>query len=443
MQSAWWLDVRHPGIYHRAMSPRRAWYTYKRSAGKKRATYEGAFLDPTTGRYRRQALRTQDGSPCTNKAAADEAAALIASAAKEIRIPVSDAQLAEISSAAGKQDPGAYLLALHDSRQEAARGELLVDYLSSFWAMGSSYLRGKVARGTPLSAIYAMNSRSAIARYVRPWLDAHAPGLTLRAMTAAHLEDLTLQLREKLGASRVNGIVKAVRVALGEAYRLGLIADNPARRVRRLPDPAPRRQVLSMEEARRFFAQEWRDPRHKGANLTAALAGLRLGEIRGLQAQDIRGGYLHVCHNWQDTEGEGRQMKGPKHSTTIRSKDRDVPVPPSLEKALRDLATANPHADGFVFFGDRPGAPPSGEIIGRHFHEMLEKIGISRGEQMRRRLTFHAWRHWYNTHMRALVPEYQLRLLTGHTSEQMTDRYTEITPEQRAAIGQVAGKLLG
>lgn len=172
------------------------------------------------------------------------------------------------------------------------------------------------------------------------------------------------------------------------------------------------------------------------------VAGLRMGEIRGLQAEDIRDGYLHVCHNWQETEGPGHEMKGPKHSTAANPKDRDVPIPPTLERALRDLAAANPHGDGFVFFGDRAGAPPSGEIIGRHFREMLVAVGIPREEQLRRRLTFHSWRHWYNTHMRALVPEYQLRLLTGHTSTEMTDRYTAVTPEQRAAIGEVAGKLL-
>ena len=65
---------------------------------------------------------------------------------------------------------------------------------------------------------------------------------------------------------------------------------------------------------------EWKDPRYYGINLLAATTGMRLGEIRGLQAEDIREDYIHVCHNWQDTEPEGRKMKGPKHSTLANRK---------------------------------------------------------------------------------------------------------------------------
>jgi len=322
------------------------------------------------------------------------------------------------------------------------RGEILVDYLSGFWAEGSQYLCGKEARKTPLSAIYVINSRSAISGHVRPWLEKHYPDLGLAQLTAAALEELTLHLAASLGASRVNGIIKAVRVPLGEAYRLGALADNPARKVRKLPDPPPARKLLEIEEARRFFSLEWRDPRMYAANLTAALAGLRLGEIRGLQTEDIRDGYLHVCHNWQDWEAEGRKMKGPKHSTPSRPKIRDVPVAPKLEAALRELARVNPYGDGFVFWGYRKGEPPSGTLIDESFEAGLRAIGITEEQRRGRHLTFHAWRHWYNSHMRALVPDYQLRMLTGHTSEAMTDRYTEITDEQRDAVREVSGRLL-
>jgi len=64
---------------------------------------------------------------------------------------------------------------------------------------------------------------------------------------------------------------------------------------------------------------------------------MRLGEIRGLQADDIKEDYIHVCHNWQDTEPEGRKMKGPKHSTLANRKERDVPFPPRLAPVLREL----------------------------------------------------------------------------------------------------------
>jgi integrase len=354
----------------------------------------------------------------------------------------------------------AYLLGLHDARMASRAGELLTDYLKGFWMEGSLYIKAKEAARSPLSATYMINSRSGISKYVLPWIARKYPDLTLQGTRPTHLEELKQHLVDKgLGPSRVNGVMKAVRVALGEAWRLEAIVDNPARKVKKLPDPAPKREVFSMEEARRFFAVEGQDARYSAASLTAALAGLRLGEIRGLQAEDLRetiehymdkrgkkrdrvSHYLHVCHNWQDLEPEGRKMKGPKHSTEARSKDRDVPIPEKLHLALLKVTANNPYGDGFVFWGDTAGVPPSSTIIEQHYRSTVHAMGISEEERRRRGLTFHAWRHWYNTHMRPHLPDYQLRMLTGHTSEALTDRYTEITEEQRAAVGRVASGLL-
>ncbi len=320
----------------------------------------------------------------------------------------------------------------------------LVRYLEDFWAEGSPYLQGREARLKPLSAVYVFNSRSAIQKHVKPWLAAQGKErLKLSEVTAGLLEALTLHLTSSLGPSRVNGIVKAVRVPLSQAVRMGKLRENPARQVEKLPDPAPRREILEMGEAEKFFAIEWRDPRHKAFNLIAALTGMRLGEIRGLQVEDIRDDYIHVCHNWQDTEPEGRKMKGPKHSTLANVKARDVPLSPRLAPVLRELASRNPWNDGFVIWGDSPRKPLSESIILRHFYEGLAKIGITAEEAKRRRLNLHAWRHYFNTNVRPYVPEYQLRMLTVHSSTAMSDRYTEITVEQRNAIRRITDGLLG
>ena len=321
--------------------------------------------------------------------------------------------------------------------------ETFVGYLERFWTDGSPYLAGREARLKPLSSVYVFNARSAIAKYAKPWLIENGKEkLSLSSVTAGLLESLTLYLRGLgLGPSRINGIIKAIRVPLSQAAKMGRIRENPARQVEKLPDPAPKRQVLETEEAQRFFALEWKDPRYYGINLLAATTGMRLGEIRGLQAEDIREDCIHVCHNWQDTEPEGRKMKGPKHSTLANRKERDIPFPPRLAPVLRELIKQNPWKDGFMIWGNSPGKPLSESIILRHFYEGIQAIGIGPEERERRKLNFHAWRHFYNTNIRPYVPDYQLRMLTGHTSEAMTERYTEITTEQRRAVAKIADGL--
>jgi len=319
-----------------------------------------------------------------------------------------------------------------------------LDYCTGFWAADSDYLRGREARQKPLSAVYAGNCRRAISGHLKPYLQESGQlAVALARVDAALLERWMLWLQGRgLGASRINGILQAVRVPLSLACRLGQLRENPALRVESLPDVAPRRQILELEEARRFFAVPQADPRYYAANLIAATMGLRMGEIRGLQAEDVREDYLHICHNWQGTEPEGRRLKGPKHSTLINIRTRDVPMPSRVAVVIRELVARNPWGDGFVLWGDRAGRPPSVTVIGEHYRRVLAAIGIEEAERRRRRLTFHAWRHFYNSNIRPYVPEYQLRLLTGHRSEAMTDRYTAITAEQRQAVARVAEGLL-
>ena len=438
------------------MSPR-PYKTFRRKNTKGRTIYYGAFFNPSAGKHEYLALYDLAGRACTSKAAADEAVLRIMdSDRRTVAITVALEKYSEIKRAAAdaKRTPDQYLLGLHDARMASRAGELLSDYVAAFWEPDSMYIKAKAAAKAPLSAMYLGICRSAVSKHIVPWLRRKHPTLTLQGVGPTHLEALKAHLVDKgLGPARVNGIMKALRVPLGEAWRLEAIPSNPASKVHKLPDPAPKREIFTMAEARLFFEIE-QDQRYKAANLTAALAGLRLGEILGLQAGDIietteRVGrkvsvsyHLHVCNNWQAAEEADRRLKGPKHSTLINIRARDVPIPERLALALREVAERNPNGDGFVIWGENAGTPPSTTIIEQHYNRVVHKMGIKEQERKRRKLSFHAWRHWYNSNMRGQVADYQLRMLTGHTSDAMTDRYTEITDEQRAAVGRVAGRLL-
>lgn len=313
--------------------------------------------------------------------------------------------------------------------------QTLLGYLSGFWQPDSPYLRRKLARERVLSPVYVRNCRSAIETHVRPFLEAQGKArLPLAQATAGLLEDLVLALREKgLSPARVNGVHNAIHVPLAEAVRLGLATHNPAARVERLPDRPRQREILSLTEVRDFFALDWPDPRMSAANLVAATTGLRLGEIRGLQAVDLQPGYLRVRHNWQDEEG----LKQPKWGSS-----RDVPLPSRTEAALRGLVAGNPWGNDFIFYGSSREAPPSRKTLTASFAEGLRRIGIEEEERKRRGLTFHSWRHWFNSMLRGKVPDHALRALTGHRGPAMTERYTEVTAEQRAAVAQLAEGLL-
>ena len=321
----------------------------------------------------------------------------------------------------------------------AATTPALYDYLSDFWAPAGPYAKSRTLRGRPLAADYLVSMHSAITKHVLPWLKAvKRTRLQLRDVTAGVLEQLVLSLHESgLAPRRVNAIRQAVGVPLGEAKRLGLIRHNPMTDVLKLAEPKPRREIFTLEEARKVLGGPWPDERHRLINMLAAATGMRLGECRGLLAEDlVQDGEtwcIVVRHNWQDGEG----LKAPKWGST-----RPVPVPARLAASLRELAAANPWGNAFVFYGSRGDIPIGKRTVSEAFNTAVRGAGIPEPERRRRRLTFHSWRHWYVATIRGAIPDHALQALTRHQSERMLDRYSSVTEEQRRAVTELADTLL-
>jgi integrase len=60
-------------------------------------------------------------------------------------------------------------------------------------------------------------------------------------------------------------------------------------------------------------------------------------------------------------------------------------------------------------------------------YEALNRMGITETERKLRNLTFHSWRHFYNTMLRGRIPDSKLQKLTGHRTQAMTERYSHFT----------------
>lgn len=323
----------------------------------------------------------------------------------------------------------------HTPAPVRGRSHLLLEYLAAFWADDGTYQSSLKARGRTISPAYLANNRGAIKGHVKPYIDAHHAGLTLDATTGAAIEGLVMSLYNsgKLTPRTINTIRQAVAVPLAEAARLGLIAVNPATTIAKLSERTVQRDILSIAEAKEYFKRAWPDLRYYAINLLAATTGMRLGECLGLQVGDIGADEIRVSHNWQVGEG----LKAPKWGSS-----RAVPLPAKTGDTLRDLVTLNPWNDGFVFYGRARGTPMSKVSIDRDYRLGIVKAGISEADRVARGLTFHAWRHWYVSMLRGGIPDHSLRALTGHKTEAMTERYTEIPAESRAAVALLAGNLV-
>ena len=387
---------------------KRPFIVYKRKSGVKHGVYYAGFLDPDSGTYRvRRAIYGADGQPVTARALAEE---LARDMAGEI-VPV-------------------------------VKDEQLKVYLSAFWSRDGRRAKSAEARGRPLSLKYIENAQSILRVWVGPYLKERGKEeIGISQVEPSLIEDLMMWAQAKGASPRnVNAIRQTMAVPLADHWRMkGRPDKNPALAVAKFAERQLQREILTPDEARRFFALTWTDPRIGTINLLAATTGMRLGECLGLQAGDIRGDWLSVCHNWQDREG----VKGPKGSTDVRNRTRNIPIPSVTRRALAMLARQSKHRGcSFVFWGARLDRPIGKKIVEAAYNKAIADVGITDAERKRRGLNFHSWRHWYNSMMRGRVDDHALRALTGHSSDAMTQRYTEVTEGQRKAVRKVAEGLV-
>ena len=159
---------------------------------------------------------------------------------------------------------------------------------------------------------------------------------------------------------------------------------------------------------------------------------MRLGEVQALKIQNAhyQVGYISVVHSWDAKYG----LKDPKWRS-----QRDIPIPSKKCNNLGEIIESSPYheEEDFVFYGFSRDTPIRNDTIYDFLYGALKKIGIPEDQRRQRNITFHSWRHFYNTMMRGRIPDPKLRLLTGHKSVEMSDHYTKFRLEDFKDVLQV------
>lgn len=303
---------------------------------------------------------------------------------------------------------------------------LFAEFAKSWWVWGEcKYLEGKLARGKSISRSYADAQRSYLVHHILPAFKDRR----LTSIQTADIEEWLLQLRKdsSLSPTTINHCLVTLKIMFKEAHRIGILPKNPAAKVEPLKESPKQKTILSREEVRALFTGDalntvWgRDLPFYTMNLLAATTGMRMGEVQALQVQDVHPEFVSVVHSWDRKYG----LKDPK-----RNSKREIPIPTItanyLEATIRYLRHDKPEdlvfsLNGRIPFGNR--------TILEGFRRALERIGITPEKRAARNLTFHGWRHWFNSMLREKIPDYKLQRLTGHRTIEMTEHYTHVRLE--------------
>jgi integrase len=275
--------------------------------------------------------------------------------------------------------------------------------------------------------------------YEARWRKQIAPTLgkeQMRNITTLDLDKLMVQLQQLdySWQTRVH-TRNVVSKMYSTAQKWRWVAENPAKWVDVGERKIVRRQrALSVEEVR-LLAEHLDEPA-RTVFILAVTTGLRIGEILGLQLQDI-----------DLTEGiitvQRSVSRGVVDTTKTEGSNRQLPIPPILMDSLTAYVTTHRRSpsdstlrssNSGGAFRSRAGTPVSDRnLINRHIYPVSKRLGIPH-------FSWHSLRHTFSTlgGNEGTIPTVVMKQLLGHSKLSTIQKYMhEPKSEQREAMKKI------
>jgi integrase len=292
------------------------------------------------------------------------------------------------------------------------------------------YLEDRLSEGTPERPALTDSTIRRYALDLREYLVPYLGNMKLRKIQPEHIRQFRVWMRQEKGLSpkSVNCAISVLRIMITWALDNHLIYYDPLRGIKAFKTEDNNRDAFTLEEAKMVLSRNWSNPGIWLYNLTAAVTGARLGEIRALRRTTIHPDYLNIVDQYQ---------KG--NLVPVKTKEkRKVPVTPSLW-CIMHLFDKN----SFTFC-DSAGEPWKTHKVTGPLDGFIPPA-MKRG----RGLCFHSWRKFFNTWLlQENVTGEKIRAVMGHSSGPgMTEQVyaawrPEIYPEVYAAQEKLLGILL-
>lgn len=244
-------------------------------------------------------------------------------------------------------------------------------------------------------------------------------------ITAADIEAfIALKRRERKAPKSILNYLGLLHSIFAFAEKRGLARGNPVPVVDKpaKADSDPDIRFLDQAELEALLAAVPPGPREsteRAIYLTAAMTGLRQGELIGLRWRDIdwSAGRIRVRQNY--VRGEFGSPKSKRSSRSVPLADR---VAAELERHFQ--ASAYQGDDDLVFAHPETGAPLDRSRLLKRFKAAAKRAGI-------RDVRFHDLRHTFGTRMAAAgVPLRTLQEWMGHRDFKTTLIYADYQPSE-------------
>jgi integrase len=272
--------------------------------------------------------------------------------------------------------------------------------------------------------------------FVRKHLAPHFAGKGITRITTDDVASyLTIKSRQGLSPKTISNHLTFAHGVFQFAVKRGLAASNPVAAVDR-PKPSganPDFRYIDIEEFEAVQSAITKDllaPTDRALYTTAAMTGLRQGELVALRWRDVdwSAGVIRVRRSY--TRSQWGTPKSRRSSRAVPMADR---VASELERHFQRSAFQDD--DELVFPHPRTGNPYDGRKMTRRFYDCMRAAGLGHLCGIKNGITFHSLRHTYGTRMAAAgTPMRTLQEWMGHRSVQTTEIYADFLPDQ--ALGR-------
>ena len=276
------------------------------------------------------------------------------------------------------------------------------------------YIQGRLARGYGYSQKLAKSNRGYFENYILPYF-------TGRAVSSISVGDVNRWLlslpKLELSHKTCNNILTLMRQILEVALEDGLVERNVAKIVKPLCEAATakRRVAFTMDQIHQLFSEPWKSNIAEAACRLAAMTGMRSGEIRALQQYQVHESFIEVDASYNNND-DGRK-------TTKSGYSRIVPINREIHQLIQKINSGGLYV--FSFDGDNP-------VANTYFEKWLKKKmdELHMEPKPGTLLSFHSFRHYLNSRLVAAgIQGDKIRAVIGHETEDMTEHYSHLEPE--------------
>ncbi len=308
----------------------------------------------------------------------------------------------------------------------------LEEFCKPFYIEGTCpLLKEEKARGKKITQEYIRTSRKNLDKHILPYLGEYP----IKSLSYSLLSEWLINLPTvaRIKGTTANNALKVLRNVLEYARLHDLLDKNVAADVKPIIEKDNSYACFTHEQIIKLFNTPWDNRIAYVACLLAASTGMRMGEIRALQMNQVKPDRIIINASYSDREGR---------KCTKSGKPREVPITQHLYKEIQIITYGRKLAPDSYIFWVKGNNPVCEVFILKELYKNLAKCKIPK-ETDGSKLCFHSFRHYFNTRLVATNASGELtRSIIGHASSAMTDRYTHLRAEDMYIVNKLQESLL-